>query len=575
MLSPSFEDFVRLAGTADLVPVWREVLFDTDTAVTAYAKLARARPGAAATGAGSVTGTAAARGAGHASSTDSAAPARFGFLLESVEGGEKWARYTFLGTAPREAWKLEHGGRISRWTAEAGWSEPEPTDDPLAALERRLRERTAAEVPDLPRFTGGAVGYLGYDVVRYIERLPDAPPDPLGHPEAILLFTDLVLAIDNLLGRARAIAMVDVSGADGEAALRARYAGAAEKIDAMVRTLAEAPAPSPLPLSTALRSPSPLSRSRETGPEAGRGGGGDPEQLDGGEGAGSTGARDTPPWKSEYARNAFERDVARIKEYIRNGDAFQVVLSRRLTAAYPADSFHLYRLLRSLNPSPYLYFLELDGISLVGSSPEVLVRVEDGRAIVRPIAGTRPRGRTDAEDDALAAELLSDEKERAEHLMLVDLGRNDVGRIAEYGTVTVPEFMSIERYSHVLHLVSRVEAKLADGVAAMDVFRACFPAGTVSGAPKVRAMEIIDELEPERRGPYAGAVGYFNYGGDALDTAIAIRTLVAAEGKAHVQAGAGIVADSVPDREYEETLAKAGALLRVVSAIREMDKGAI
>nr|NIP60019.1 anthranilate synthase component I family protein [Gemmatimonadota bacterium]NIR80467.1 anthranilate synthase component I family protein [Gemmatimonadota bacterium]NIT89228.1 anthranilate synthase component I family protein [Gemmatimonadota bacterium]NIU33027.1 anthranilate synthase component I family protein [Gemmatimonadota bacterium]NIU37411.1 anthranilate synthase component I [Gemmatimonadota bacterium] len=269
-----------------------------------------------------------------------------------------------------------------------------------------------------------------------------------------------------------------------------------------------------------------------------------------------------PRFVSTFTRGAFEEGVRRVKRYIRDGDAFQVVLSQRLTVDLDASPLDLYRALRSLNPSPYLYYLELDGVTLVGSSPEIMVRVEDGRVTVRPIAGTRPRGSDPAQDRALARELEADEKERAEHRMLVDLGRNDVGRVARCGTVRVPELMVVERYSHVMHLVSQVEGELRDGLSAIDVFRACFPAGTVSGAPKVRAMEIIDELEPVRRGPYAGAVGYFGYGGGSMDSAITIRTVVVEDGHAHVQAGAGIVADSDPAREYEETLNKARALLR-------------
>jgi anthranilate synthase component 1 len=273
-----------------------------------------------------------------------------------------------------------------------------------------------------------------------------------------------------------------------------------------------------------------------------------------------------PEHPSNFTRAAFEEAVRKVKHYIEAGDAFQVVLSQRLDVEIGVSPFRVYRALRSLNPSPYMYFLELDGISVVGASPEVLVRVEEREITVRPIAGTRPRGASETEDKGLEADLLADPKERAEHLMLVDLGRNDVGRVAEYGTVSVPEFMGIERYSHVLHMVSRVTGRLRDGLDAFDAFRATFPAGTVSGAPKVRAMEIIDELEPTRRGPYAGAVGYFAYGGLSMDTAIAIRTLVAAHGRAHVQAGAGIVADSDPAREFEETLAKARALLAVLGA---------
>ena len=522
MLRPSFEDFVRLAAAGDRVPVAREFLFDADTAVTAYHKLTRgAAPGSPAR---STHGGSSAGSAQIGSVTAEPAP-RFGFLLESVEGGEKWARYTFLGTAPREAWRLEAGGRVSRWTPGVGWGEATTVEDPLAELDALLRRHTPVPVPGLPRFTGGAVGYLGYDVVRYVERLPDPPPDDLGLPEALLLFTDVVLAIDNLFGRAHAIATVDVTGAPDEAELRRRYDDAVARLDDVVHTLRTAPGPEPLAL----------------------------------------GALDAEPeFTSSYTRERFEADVERIRRYIAAGDALQVVLSQRLAVPLEAPPFDLYRALRSLNPSPYLYFLELDGVCLVGSSPEVLVRVEDGRVTVRPIAGTRPRGRDDDEDAARTRELLDDPKERAEHLMLVDLGRNDVGRIARFGSVRVSHFMTVERYSHVLHLVSQVEGELEDGLGAIDALRACFPAGTVSGAPKVRAMEIIDELEPVRRGPYAGAVGYFAYGGRTMDTAIAIRTLIAAGGRAHVQAGAGVVADSEPAKEYEETLAKARALLRVV-----------
>ena len=490
MLTPAYEEFVSLSRTAPLVPVCREFLFDTETAVSAFARLARPP---------------------------------FGFLLESLVGGEKWARYTFLGTSPRSAWKLEAGGRVSTWSPAHGWSAPAAVADPLADLDRRLRAAAVATVPGLPRFVGGAVGYLGYDVVRYIEGLPAAPPDDLGLPEAVLLFTDLVLAIDNVYDRARAIALVDVAGAEG-AELRRRYDDAAARLDRLVADLATGPGPVRL----------------------------DPPD------------HDPPPFSSTVSRDRFERDVERIREYIRAGDAYQVVLSQRLSVPLEAEPFALYRALRSLNPSPYLFYLELDGLQLVGSSPEVMVRLDDGAVTVRPIAGTRPRGRSEPEDAALTAELLADEKERAEHLMLVDLGRNDVGRIARFGSVRVPEYMAVERYSHVLHIVSQVEGRLRDGLGAVDVFRACFPAGTVSGAPKIRAMQIIDELEPVRRGPYAGAVGYFAYGGQAMDTAIAIRTLVVAGGRAHVQAGAGIVIDSKPAAEYEETLAKARALLKVL-----------
>lgn len=497
---PSFSRFREYAADARVVPVWREFLFDVDTAVTAYAKLARPP---------------------------------FGFLLESVVGGEQWARYSFLGTEPSGAWRLQDG-RVSWWSPEEGWAAVE-TEDPLADLDARLRERRPAEVPGLPRFWGGAVGYFGYDVVRQIERLPAGPVADVPVPDGLFVFTDVVLAIDNLRGRAMAIAAVAVEPGLAENELRRRYDEAAAKTDALVAALETGTPPPPLTLA----------------PEP---------DVD-------------PPFASSTTRADFEAAVERVREYVRAGDAFQVVLSQRLRIELDATPFDLYRTLRTLNPSPYLYFLDLDGVCLVGSSPEVLVRVEDGTVTVRPIAGTRPRGATPEEERALAEDLLADEKELAEHRMLVDLGRNDVGRVAEYGTVTVPDLMVVERYSHVMHIVSQVEGRLRDGLGAVDVFKACFPAGTVSGAPKIRAMEIIDELEPVRRGPYAGAVGHFNYGGASMDTAITIRTVMVVDGKAYVQAGAGIVADSDAAKEYEETLNKARALLRAAVMVGDGGRG--
>lgn len=509
MLRPSFDEFVHLAARGDLVPVAREFLFDADTAVTAYAKLRSA--------------------AGARVEASGAGPApHFGFLLESVVGGEKWARYTFLGTAPREAWRLEQGGRISSWTTAGGWSTPKVVADPLDELDRKLRAWTPVEVPGLPRFWGGAVGYLGYDVVRSIVPLSEGPPDDRNLPEAFLLFTDVVLAIDNLFGRAQAITAVEVAGAEGEGELRRRYEVAVSRLDDVVARLATARGPAPLSLAEPVADPA---------------------------------------FSSSYTQAAFEADVRRIQGAIAAGEVGQVVVSQRLTVPLKARPFDLYRALRSLNPSPYLFFLELDDIALVGSSPEVLIRLEEGRVTTRPIGGTRPRGGSDEEDAALIRELLADVKERTEHEMLVALGREDVERVARAGSVRVTDSMMVEKYSHVLHLVSQVEGELRDGLSAVDVFRACFPAGTVSGAPRLRAMKIIDELEPVRRGPYAGAVGYFAYGGETMDTAIAIRTLVAAGGSAHVQAGAGVVADSIPATEYEETLAKARALLRVLEMV--------
>jgi len=493
-LTPSFEAFVELSRGARIVPVRADFLFDTDTAVTAYHKLARPP---------------------------------FGFLLESVVGGEKWARYTFLGTEPSAAWRLQ-GDEVSWWTPASGWTKVQ-VEDPLSDLDARLRERTPAGVEGLPRFWGGAVGYFSYDIVRRIERLPELAKRDLDIPDALVVFTDVVLAIDNLLGKAAAIRAVPVEPGLSAAELRERYEDARATIAGLVERLRSAEGPQPLTLSA------------------------EP-------------ARD-PAFTSTTTREEYEAAVRRIREYILAGDAFQVVLSQRLTLPLEVSTFDLYRALRSVNPSPYLYYMELDGLTLVGSSPEVLARVEGGVVTVRPIAGTRRRGRTAEEDAELEADLLHDEKELAEHRMLVDLGRNDVGRVSTFGSVRVPELMVVERYSHVMHMSSQVEGALREGLSAIDVLRACFPAGTVSGAPKIRAMEIIEELEPVRRGPYAGAVGYVGYGGVSMDTAIAIRTVVSRGGKAYLQAGAGIVADSDPAQEYEETLNKARALLRAAAMV--------
>ena len=488
---PDRAEFRRLAGDADLIPVYRTIPFDEETAVTAFDKLA--------------------------------GPS-FAFLLESVVGGEKWARYSFLGAGAVRAWRLIDR-RQEIWSPGEGWRAEGETDDPLVAFEAAMPGRRVASLPNLPRFWGGAVGYFGYDLARFFERLPEPGPRGLDVPDALLLFTDVVIAVDKLFDRALVIAAASTEGRSADQA----YHDALDRIDATIGLLRGAPAPSPLHI--------------------------DP-------------AASEPAWRSSYGREDFEAHVERVREYIHAGDAFQVVLSQRLTAELRSEPFRIYRALRTLNPSPYLFFLDLDGMQLIGSSPEVMVRVEGGRVTLRPIAGTRPRGHGDEEDRRLEEELLADEKERAEHLMLVDLGRNDVGRVARYGSVSVPEFMTVERYSHVMHMVSQVEGELRQGLTALDAFRAGFPAGTVSGAPKIRAMEIIDELEPVRRGPYAGAAGYLSYDRRNLDTAIAIRTIVAESGLAHVQAGAGIVADSIPQREYEETLGKARALLRALAVTR-------
>jgi anthranilate synthase component 1 len=485
-------DFLSRAQRGGVVPLAREIVLDADTAVAAYAKIARPP---------------------------------FGFLLESLTGGERWARYTFLGTEPREAWRYR-GRSVERWTAAAGWSAAGETADPLSHIAARLRALTPVPVPGLPPFSGGAVGFLGYDLVRTIERLPAPPPDSLGLPDALLMVADSLVVLDNLYGRAIAVANVEIP-ADAPARERVRLYEAAEaRLDTLVERLGQPHRLAPLPW---------------------------PEH---------------PPVlapRSRYPQADFERDVTRVLEHVRAGDTFQTVLSRRQEIPAAVDAFRVYRFLRALNPAPYLFYLALDDFALVGSSPEVLVRVAGREVTVRPIAGTCRRGATPEEDEALARVLQGDAKETAEHRMLVDLGRNDVGRVATYGSVRVSQLMDVERYSHVQHLVSEVRGTLREGYDALDAFRACFPAGTVTGAPKVRAMEIIDALEPERRGPYAGAVGYVGWGATTLDTAIAIRCAVVRPDRVVVQAGAGIVADSDPAREYAETEAKAEAVLRAVA----------
>jgi anthranilate synthase component 1 len=491
-MSDARAQFLARAERGGMVPVLREVVLDADTPLAAFVKVARPP---------------------------------FAFLLESLVGGERWARYTFLGTEPREVWRYR-GRSIERWTKAAGWQAAGETDDPIGELGQRMRALPAAPVPGLPRFTGGAVGYLGYDLVRTVERLPHPPADTLGAPDAVMMIADTLVILDNLFGRAIVVANVEVPPRAGTAERLRLYDAAEARLDDIVAR---------------------LGRRHELAPLALR--------------------DDLPPvaTTSRYPRAAFERDVARVLEYIVAGDTFQTVLSRRQEALGAVNPLLLYRYLRALNPAPYLFYLALDDVALVGSSPEVLVRVAGGEVTVRPIAGTRPRGRTEDEDAALANALIADPKERAEHLMLVDLGRNDVGRVARFGSVHVTDLLAVERYSHVQHLVSEVRGQLRDGYDALDVFKACFPAGTVTGAPKVRAMEIIDELEPERRGPYAGAVGYIGWGATSLDTAIAIRCALVQRDRVVVQAGAGIVADSDPGREFQETEDKAQAVLKALA----------
>jgi anthranilate synthase component I len=479
-----------------LVPVWRDILLDAETPVSAFAKLRRPP---------------------------------FAFLLESAPaGGETWARYTFLGTEPRAAWRLIDGV-IEEWSPGTGWHGARRVDDPLADLDALVGEHRPVDVPELGDFWAGAVGYFSYDVARLIERLPTPPRRAVAAPDALFVFTRALVIIDNLRAQARIVVAVPVPAGADEAALRRLYDEASREVDDVAARLQ---GPSVLP---------PLDLDPAAPPATG---------------------------ESSYAREDFLRDVERIREYIVAGDAFQVLLARRIAVPHDFPSESLYRALRAINPSPYMYHLALDGVELVGSSPELLVRVRGERVTVRPIAGTRPRGATAEADEALAGELLADEKERAEHVMLVDLGRNDVGRVAKYGSVQVTELMAVERYSHVLHLVSQVDGELRDGLTAVDALRATFPAGTMTGAPKVRAMQIIDELEPERRGPYAGAVGYVAAGGRRMDLAITIRTCVIADGVANVQVGAGIVYDSVPQREWDETENKARALLTAIGRVR-------
>jgi len=482
-MSPEqFDDLI--AQGYNRIPLVREVLADLDTPLSVYLKLA-------------------------------AAP--YTYLFESVQGGEKWGRYSFVGLPARTVVKV----RGRRVTVEEGdhVAEDLEVDDPLAWVEDFQTRHRVPEIEGLPRFTGGLVGYFGYDTIRYIEpRLAGADkPDPLGVPDILLMVSDEVVVYDNLAGRLYLV--VHARPDTGLAAAEAR-------LDELQRRLRE---PSAIP-----------------------------------EASGDTRKVSESDFISGFTEEGFKAAVARCKDYIVEGDVMQVVLSQRLSIPFAAPPLNLYRALRGLNPSPYMFFLDLEDHHVVGSSPEILVRLEDDVVTVRPIAGTRPRGATEDEDLHLEAELLADPKERAEHLMLIDLGRNDTGRVSETGSVKVTEQMVVERYSHVMHIVSNVTGHLKQGMRAMDVLRATFPAGTVSGAPKIRAMEIIDELEPVKRGIYAGAVGYLSWAGN-MDTAIAIRTAVIKDGQLHIQAGAGIVYDSVPDNEWAETMNKGRAVFRAVA----------
>jgi anthranilate synthase component 1 len=485
---PDFTTFQKLAANADYVPVYRCILSDVLSPVSAFHKI------------------------------DDGGSA---CLFESVIGGEKVGRYSFLAAEP---------------FMELSSSDLADSDarNPLDVLRKRMREFRVAHLKDLPPFVGGAVGYAGYDTVRYVENLPSAPQDDRKLPDLSFAFYDHMIVFDNVQKTVVVVVLAKVNrekGTTGDANLLAAYDEACRRVDRLVGKLST-PTETLTPTDIAIAGESHLA------------------------------------FKSNFTQPQFEEAVRKSVEYIRAGDIFQVVLSQRLEIPLTADPFEVYRTLRVVNPSPFMFFLRTPKCTLVGSSPEILVRVVDGKVTVRPLAGTRRRGKTEEEDEQLAVELLADPKERAEHVMLVDLGRNDVGRVAEFGSVEISDVMVIERYSHVMHITSNVTGQLTEDRDAFDALAAALPAGTVSGAPKVRAMEIIDELEPHRRGPYGGAVGYIDFAGN-MDTCIALRTMVIQNGTAYIQAGAGIVADSVPEREYEETISKARGLLKAIEITQQ------
>lgn len=483
MYSPTFGQFQKLAEQGNLIPIYREVLADMDTPLSIYRKLEGGE---------------------------------YSFLLESMEGGEKWGRYSFIGLNPSVIIRAK-GHKLERLNA-AGEIHSE-TGDPIVFLRKTLSAYKPAVFDGLPRFFGGAVGYLGYDTVRFIEVLPDTNRDVLGFYDMVFVICDQILIYDTFNQSLKIIRNVHLKKGDH---LQSAYDQAIAEIDNIVNRLRTVP----------------VLESKAI-------------------------PQDERPVSANMSAEDFKDIVRKAKDYIQAGDVIQVVLAQRFQTTWQAEPFSVYRALRKINPSPYLFYLRFGVEYLVGSSPEVLVRFENQKIDVRPIAGTRPRGATEEEDRRLEQELLNDPKERAEHIMLVDLGRNDVGRVARYGSVEVNELMVIERYSHVMHIVSNVRGIIKEGKDAFDVFAATFPAGTVSGAPKVRAMEIIEELEPDRRGPYAGAVGYFSFSGN-MDLCIAIRTLLIKDGQISVQAGAGIVADSDPEKEYQETVNKARGMLRAI-----------
>jgi anthranilate synthase component I len=477
MYHPTLAEIKNKKWDGNLLPVYREIVADMETPVSAFLKINRG---------------------GNS------------FLLESVEGGQRLARYSFIGTEPYRDFTVTGKDRT----------------DPLAIIAEELRQYQVVPLAGLPRFAGGAVGYLGYETINRFEHLPSPAKYALDIPEARFMFVDTMLVFDHVTHKIKILSYVKLNGDIDQS-----YHQAVSKIDDLVDRLQQ-----PYPKKKTVKNKIPSILNSEL--------------------------------TSSFTRPGFEAAVEKIKEYISAGEAIQVVLSQRLAQPTDLPPFEIYRALRTINPSPYMFYLDYGSFQIVGASPEVLVKVEDGMVMTRPLAGTRPRGKTPEEDAALETELRNDEKERAEHIMLVDLGRNDIGRVSQPGTVAVSELMEVERYSHVMHLVTHVQGKLLPEMNAFDALRACFPAGTVSGAPKVRAMEIIAEMEPEKRGPYAGAAGYFSFSGN-MDMAIAIRTMVVSKGTAYMQAGVGIVYDSVPAREYEESMNKARALLKALAQAEE------
>jgi anthranilate synthase component I len=510
---PNFDNFAQLARSADYVPVCRRILSDSLTPVSGFRAIDDGKTAC---------------------------------LFESVIGGEKVGRYSFLASEPYLLLEAS-GNRVTATEfgrpaelndggmAPAPRSESFECTNPLDELRRRVAEVRVAKVQGLPPFVGGAVGYAGYDTVRYVERLPNAPLDDRQLPDLSFALFDHMIVFDNVTKTALVIALAKVQRGSADIDSRTAYDETCRRVDRLVSKLST--------------------------PAVGL----SPVDID-------TGGATNLPFEANFSQREFELAVEKCVDYIRAGDIFQVVISQRLELPLASDPFEVYRTLRVVNPSPFMFFLRTPSSTLVGSSPEIMVRVVDGQVTVRPLAGTRPRGSTDAEDTALGEELLADPKERAEHVMLVDLGRNDIGRVARYGSVELADVMVIERYSHVMHITSNVTGQLTDDRDAFDALAACLPAGTVSGAPKVRAMEIIDELEPHRRGPYAGAVGYIDFAGN-MDTCIALRTVVVTGGKAYVQAGAGIVADSVPATEYQETLNKARGLVKAIEITERRTAG--